>query len=132
MACEPNRNIFFSKLAHLTGLPAEQIETAYQAGRNQRACAQPAAAVEEKMQRIFDLMQQLGYPPPTYYEEEGIPQTGGKVLIPQQACSPGICRCVRPALGYAAVYDWISSRTSKVSNSSNPAGAACPRQAMGH
>lgn len=110
MACEPNRSIFFAQLADLTRISAEQIETVYQAGRNQKACAQPAAAVEEKMQFIFDLMQRMGYPPPTYYAEEGIPQTGSQVLIPAQACSPVICHCSRPALGYASVYDLVRPR----------------------
>jgi hypothetical protein len=113
MACEVSRYAAFEKIEDLLTYPVGSLEDAYQKGWSGAGFLQAPdeSQVRLKLTHLFGLIRQLGFPTPTFYLKT-LPIQNGQFKIAQEGCTVLVCRCIRPASGYAAVYDFINARSS--------------------
>ena len=107
MACEPGRRRFFATVAEVAGCSADELEGVYRQARDTEADAIDEAALEGTSIAMLALMRQLEYPIPIQYAY-GLPREGSHLRYSPKGCTVEVCRCIRPLVGYAAVYRRLS------------------------
>ncbi len=107
MACEPGRRRFFATVAEVAGCSADELEGVYRRARDTEAESIDEAALEGTSIAMLALMRQLKYAIPIQ-GEYGLPREGGCLRYSPVGCRMEVCRCVRPVIGYAAVYRRLS------------------------